>query len=97
MTQFYWNAEKNRVLKNNPDRAVCFEDVVTAIESGGLLDDVEHMNSDKYPNQRMYVVLHNSYVFGVPYVQDKDGVFLKTIYPSRKLTAEYFKGEDHDA
>ncbi len=96
MTQFYWNADKNQFLKNNPDRVVCFEDIVTAIEGGGLLDDVEHMNSDKYPNQRLFIVLHNNYVYGVPYVQDKDDVFLKTIYPSRKLTAKYLKGEGHD-
>ena len=96
MVHFKWNAEKNLQLKNNLSRAVCFEDMVTAIEGGGLLDDVEHMNSVKYPHQRMFIVLHNNYVYGVPYVPDESGVFLKTIYPSRKLTEIYLKGSDDE-
>jgi hypothetical protein len=95
--KFKWNAEKNLQLKNNADRSVCFEDIVAAIESGGLLDDVEHLNSVKYPHQKMYVVLRNNYVYGVPYVRDDDGVFFKTIYPSRKLTEIYLKGRKDES
>jgi hypothetical protein len=96
MVQFRWNEEKNLLLKQNSDRAICIEDIVAAIESGGLLDDVEHINASKYPSQRMYIVLHNNYVYSVPYVRDKDSAFLKTIYPSRKLTAMYLKGKDDE-
>jgi hypothetical protein len=92
MVQFRWNVAKNLQLKNNRNRAVCFEDIVTAIEGGGLLDDVEHVNSIKYPHQRLFIVLYNNYVYAVPYVQDEKGVFLKTIYPSRKLTEVYLEG-----
>jgi hypothetical protein len=96
MVQFRWNEEKNLLLKQNSDRAICFEDIVAAIESGGLLDNVEHINASKYPSQRMYIVLHNNYVYGVPYVRDKDSAFLKTIHPSRKLAAMYLKGKDDE-
>ena len=87
MKKVNWSAVKNENLKST--RSVCFEDVISSIESGGLLNDIEHSNSQKFPHQRMYVVLINDYVYGVPYVFDDDGIFLKTIYPSRKLTASY--------
>jgi hypothetical protein len=94
MRQISWSPEKNRELKENPNRSVCFEDIVAAIESGGLLDDIEHVNSEKYPHQRMFVVVFNDYVYGVPYVTSGEEIFLKTVYPSRKLTLKYI-GEEH--
>jgi hypothetical protein len=96
MSKFKWNVEKNLQLKNNPQRAVCFEDIVSAIENGGLLDDIEHQNSRKYPHQRIYIVLYNDYIYSVPYVRDEENIFLKTIYPSRKLTGIYAKGKDNE-
>lgn len=69
---------------------------MAAIESGGLLDDIEHINSAKYPRQRMYVVLFNDYVYCVPYVASEKEIFLKTVYPSRKLTLKYLEGHDND-
>ena len=93
MKQITWSAAKNRELKENPNRAACFEDIVAAMESGGLLDDIEHVSSAKYPHQRMYVVLLNDYVYCVPYVTNGSEVFLKTIFPSRKFTQIYLKGE----
>jgi hypothetical protein len=96
MKQISWDIEKNRELKENPNRSICFEDIVAAIESGGLLDDIEHLNAEKYPHQRMFVVLFNNYVYGVPYVSSKTEIFLKIIYPSRKLTLKYLTGIDHE-
>jgi hypothetical protein len=51
-----------------PSGGVCFEDIVAAIESGGLIDDIEHPNKDRYPGQRILVVLAKDYVYAVPYV-----------------------------
>lgn len=87
MKQIRWGAEKNEYLKAT--RSVCFEDVVVSIEAGGLLDDIEHSNSSKYPKQRILIVLIVDYVYSVPYVSNNEGVFLKTIYPSRKHAALY--------
>ena len=87
MKTFSWNPEKNEQLKT--DRGISFEDVVLSIESGGLLDVVEHPNPGRYPNQGVYVVAVGSYVYLVPHVEEADYVFLKTIFPSRKATREY--------
>jgi hypothetical protein len=87
-----WSEDKNLLLKTHSDRAASFEDIVSAIENGGLLDDIEHVNDIRYPHQRQYVVLFNAYVYCVPYVVDGDTIFLKTIYPSRKLTRKYLSG-----
>ena len=86
---FGWGLENNLELSASVNRGICFEDIVSAIENGGLLDDIGHLNKEKYPHQRMYVVLVNDYVYGVPYVEAADGVFLKTAFPSRKLEGIY--------
>lgn len=35
----------------------------------------------------------DNYAYLVPYVEDEDGIFLKTIIPSRKATERYFGGQ----
>ena len=87
MKTFRWNSQKNELLKAG--RGVSFEDVVLAIETGGLLDVVGHPNPTRYPNQGLFVVAVSSYVYLVPHVEEVDYVFLKTIIPSRKATREY--------
>lgn len=87
MKTFHWNPQKNEQLKAS--RGVSFEDVVLAIESGGLLDVVGHPNPDRYPSQGVFVVAITSYVYLVPHVDEAEYVFLKTIIPSRKAMREY--------
>ena len=87
MKTFRWNQEKNGVLKR--DRGVSFEEVVLAIGSGGLLDVVEDLNRQRYPNQAVFVVVVAGYVHLVPFVQEPEHIFLTTIIPSRKATREY--------
>jgi uncharacterized DUF497 family protein len=84
---FRWNPRKNEQLK--ADRGVSFEDVVLAMESGGLLDVMEHPNPRRYPNQGIFVVAIAAYVYLVPHVEEPEYVFLKTIIPSRKATRDY--------
>lgn len=90
MKRFDWNAEKNRWLMEN--RGISFEDVLYAIQSGGLLDDDKHPNETKYLHQRMMVVNLDDYAWLVPYVEDNDTLFLKTIIPSRKATMRFLRG-----
>jgi len=73
------------------ERGLTFEAVVVAIESGGLLDILRHPNPAKYPRQRILVVELNGYVHLVPFVEERDHFFLKTIIPSRKATRDYLK------
>ena len=87
MKPFRWSHEKNEMLKM--ERSVSFEEIVLAIEADGLIDDLPHPNADKYPNQSVLVVTFDAYVYLVPYVEEVDYFFLKTVIPSRKATRDY--------
>ncbi len=86
---FNWNDEKNELLKRT--RKISFEEIVIAIEEGRVVDVVKHRNTNQYPNQYIYLIMYRDYVWAVPYVVDEKAgeIFLKTIYPSRKLTQQY--------
>ncbi len=88
---FCFSEEKNQLLKAT--RGICFDDVVNILEQKQLIDDILHPNK-KYLHQRMYVIMFNKYVYAVPYVvnEQKQEIFLKTIYASRVLTEKYLKG-----
>ena len=75
------------------ERQVSFQDVVLYIETGFLLDILDHPNQEKYNGQRIFVVNIDDYVYLVPFVEDDNSVFLKTIIPSRKATRKYLKGD----
>lgn len=44
----------------------------------------------------MFVVLVNDYVYGVPYVETSEEIFLKTAFQSRRLKNTYLTGESND-
>lgn len=89
MKHFRWNHQKNAELKT--DRNITFEQMVLAIEADGLLDVVQHPNTDKYPHQLIFVVTYEDYVYLVPFVEETEYYFLKTIIPSRKAKRDYLK------
>ena len=91
---FNWDEQKNRRLKEG--RGISFEEIVIAIHEGSVVDVLEHPNKERYPNQRIYLVAHQDYVWAVPFVPDdsKGEIFLKTAYPSRRHTRDYLKRED---
>jgi uncharacterized DUF497 family protein len=91
---FRWNPEKSAALKAG--RGISFEDIVVAIESGGLVDILAHPNQPRYPNQRVLVVACGGYVHLVPFVEEGDHFFLKTVIPSRKATRDYLKKGERD-
>ena len=88
MKYINWNTEKSLRLKEL--RGISFEDVVHHIEKGDVLDDYEHPNRKRYSGQRIMVIGLDNYAYLVPYVEDKEEIFLKTIIPSRKATEIYF-------
>ena len=94
MKPFRWAADKNEQLMT--ERGLSFEQVVVATESGGLLDVVIHRNPTKYPRQRVFVFAYASYVYLVPFVEEDDFYFLKTIIPRRKATREYLGHAESD-
>jgi len=89
MKHINWNSEKSRQLK--AVRGIGFEEVVFLIEQNLIIDDIVHPDRAKYPNQRIYVLEIQEYIYLVPYVESKEGIFLKTIIPSRKATRDYLK------
>ncbi|MFZ2391957.1 hypothetical protein [Rhodoferax sp.] len=94
MKMFRWNHEKNEMLK--VQRNMSFEEIVLAIEADGLLDELRHPNPEKYPNQSVFVVALDNYVYLVPYVEEPDYYFLKTVIPSRKATRDYLHRSSPD-
>jgi len=91
MKYFDWNDSKNMLL--GKERGISFEQVELAIASGDLLDRIRHPNPDKYPNQKVLLVRNESYVYSVPYVEDSEKLFLKTIIPNSKATRKYLGGK----
>ena len=91
MKSFNWNNEKNEWLLEK--RGICFEDILYYIDKGFLLDDLSHPNPDNYSGQRMLVVNVENYAYLVPYVENDDEIFLKTIFPSRKATKRYLEAK----
>lgn len=92
MKYFSWNEEKNELLKE--ERQISFEDVVFYFEQGFLLDVLEHPNQEKYKGQKIFVVEIDEYAYLIPFVEDENEIFLKTIIPSRKATKKYLKGSE---
>ena len=95
MKPFRWGPEKNEQLKL--ERGVSFEQMVVAVEAGGLLDILAHPNKTKYPNQKVLVGASDGYAYLVPFVEEKDHFFLKTVIPSRKATRDYLGQGEQDA
>lgn len=85
---FEWDKEKNAKLIQQ--RGISFEGVVSAIESGDVLDILK--GRGRYGHQKQYLVQINQYLYLVPFVEDADKIFLKTIIPSRKLTKRWLLG-----
>ena len=91
MKPYDWNDDKNEWLRR--ERGVTFEDIVFHLAQGGLLDTIEHPNQKQYPGQKIFIVNVEGYACLVPFVEDEEMIFLKTIIPSRKMTKQYLGGK----
>ena len=89
---FRWDPQKNALLMR--ERGLCFEQVVLAVEGGDLLQMIAHPQPARYPNQKIMLVAMDGYAFLVPFVQEEDGYFLKTIIPSRKATRDFLGSKE---
>ena len=87
MKYYNWDPSKNEKLK--AERNISFEEIVFHIEQGDEVDVFEHPNQERYPGQKISVVLIEGYAYLVPYVESEIEIFLKTIIPSRKATKKY--------
>ncbi|HVA10857.1 MAG TPA: toxin [Candidatus Dormibacteraeota bacterium] len=92
MKPFDWNRQKSILLRSS--RGIGFEEVVNAINDGYMLAIIEHPNSRKYTNQKIYIINFDDYAYCIPFVANKEIYFLKTIYPSRKYTKKFLEGKE---
>jgi uncharacterized DUF497 family protein len=92
MPRVAWNAEKNQLLQQR--RGVSFEEVAQIIEQDGPRAILAHHNPQRYPNQRLYIVVIRGYAYIVPVVETAEELFLKTIIPSRQMTRRYVRKEE---
>lgn len=87
-----YGVEKNELLKQN--RGIGFEEIISAIDAGKILAVYDHPDQINYHGQQIYVIEALDYVYLVPFVRNDEGIFLKTIIPSRKAKKLY-KGESN--
>lgn len=92
MLKYLWNEEKNKLLKET--RGIGFEEVVQTLKSSANTISIPHPNLQRFKKQNIYIVIINNYTYAIPYVKEKQNVFLKTIYPSRKYQKQYNKKEN---
>lgn len=90
---FNWNEEKNTLLK--AERNISFEDIITALQNGDLIEIIPNP-SQNHPEQKCLVVNINNYAYLVPYVENNNGIFLKTIYASRKYSKLLIKEQKNE-
>lgn len=81
-----WSLEKNEWLKKN--RSIGFDEVMIALIEDGILDTIDNP-SKNFPEQKVFVVRINNYIYYIPFVEDEEKFFLKTIIPSRKALKKY--------
>jgi hypothetical protein len=87
--KFNYNQEKNLKLKK--ERGISFDEIISLIEDGFLIDVMNHPNQEEYPNQKIYLIDLDGYIWLTPFIQTDTEIFLKTAFPSRKYTKEYMK------
>lgn len=82
-----WNILKSERLKK--ERGVSFEEIIR----GKLIAVKKH---PKKEYQDIMLFEYKSYIRVVPFVKNKDELFLKTLYPSRKYTKIYRKERSNE-
>ncbi|MDP6678652.1 MAG: BrnT family toxin [Verrucomicrobiota bacterium] len=85
--RFDWDPAKNDQLK--AERGISFEEIALLLGNGHLWAISKHWNTRKHPTQRVFLVPVEGYIYAVPFVKEGDVIFLKTAFPSRKLTKQY--------
>jgi len=84
MKEIKWSHIKNERLKRT--RGASFEEIIAS----KLVSVKRHPQKE---GQNIMLFKYKGYIWIVPYIEEKDYIFLKTLYPSRKYTKIYKKGE----
>jgi hypothetical protein len=82
-----WSIEKDLLLRSDLTRGgIGLAECAVAIEEGRILDDLPNPTRE---GQRIFILDINDYAYVVPYITEGNTIFLKTMFPSRKPTAQY--------
>ena len=54
-----------------------------------MLDILGHPDQKSYRGQKLYIIELREYAWVVPSIEMEDGVWLKTMFPSRKYAKQY--------
>ncbi len=84
--KIFWSKEKNEILKET--RKISFEEIEKYILEENYIDVIENKN---YKNQSVFIIEIANYIYLVPFISLKEGIILKTIFPSRKHTKIYLE------
>lgn len=84
MKEIRWDMAKSQKLKK--ERGVSFEEIIHS----RFLSAFQHPNRS---NQKLLLFEHENYIWVVPYVERRNELFLKTIFPSQKYTRMWKRGE----
>lgn len=84
MKELRWDLLKNERLKRT--RGVSFD----AIIQSKLITVKRHSQK---AHQYIMLFEYKEYIWVVPFVESDDWIFLKTLFPSRKYTGMYRRGE----
>lgn len=84
MKELRWDLVKSERLKRT--RGISFEEVTQS----RLIAAMRHPTREL---QKILLFERQGYVWVVPYVESANALFLKTLYPSRKYTKLYKRGE----
>lgn len=79
-----WTEEKNDWLKKN--RNISFEEIELLISQGETIEIIDNPNTGKYPNQKIFIININDYVWYVPFIEDsKKNIFKNCLFnPQRQ-------------
>jgi uncharacterized DUF497 family protein len=75
-----WNLEKNMQLLR--ERGVTFEMVESLWDTPAVVEILPNPNAEKYLQQFVAIIKIADYMHTVPYVEDEEKIFLKTIIPN---------------
>ena len=78
-----WSLVKNEKLKKT--RGASFEDLINS-------KLIKIVKNPKRVNQNIMLFEYKNYIWIVPFVEENDYYFLKTLFPSRKYTKIFKEG-----
>lgn len=84
-----FSEEKDRWLIEK--RGIGFKEISQKIIKRRMIRIIKHPNKKKFPKQKMFLVRVKDYIFIVPFIEEENYIFLKTVYPSRKYIKKYIK------